>query len=211
MLRVYLMIHGDGLFKLLKGSEDRFSPVLKSLEVKSHSRFCNVITPVMKVVLYHIIHCPYTGMTRQLFLEGKAMELLAHKLEQLCPGRGRHHCAMKSSDVERIHHAAHLLVRDLNNPPDIMALTSLVGMNRDKLHQCFRKVFGLSPFEFLRDQRMKTAMLLLQDGDLNVTQAAMMVGYTNISHFARAFKSKFGITPGQLRKSTMSSLNARAK
>lgn len=209
MLRIYLMLNGDRLFKLAQGEEDRFYPVLKSLETKFHSRFCNIITPVMKVVLYQIIHCPYTGMTRQLFLEGKAMELLAHKLEQLCPGSGRHDYSMKPSDVERIHHAAHLLVRDLNNPPDIMTLTKLVGLNRDKLHQCFRKVFGFSPFEFLRDQRLKTAMLLLQDGELNVTQAALMVGYSNISYFAKAFKLKFGITPGELRKASPSSFSDR--
>ncbi|WP_321419387.1 AraC family transcriptional regulator [uncultured Desulfobacter sp.] len=209
MLRIYLMLNGDRLFKLAQGDEDRFYPVLKSLDAKSHSRFLNIITPVMKVVLYQIIHCPYIGMTRQIFLEGKAMELLAHKMEQLCPGSGRQDYAMKPSDVERVHHAAHLLVRDLNNPPDIMTLTNLVGLNRDKLHQCFRKVFGFSPFEFLRDQRLKTAMLLLQDGELNVTQAALMVGYSNISHFAKAFKSKFGITPGQLRKASPSSFSDR--
>jgi AraC-like DNA-binding protein len=83
-----------------------------------------------------------------------------------------------------------------------MSLVRLTGLNRDKLHRCFRAVFGLSPFEYLRKQRLQKAMLLLQDGELNVTEAAAMVGYNNLSYFAKAFKSMFGIAPGELRKAS---------
>lgn len=199
-LRIYLMLDGEHLFKLFQGDENRFYPILKSLEKKTPNRTMHTITPAVKAVLHQLLHCPYHGATRQIFLESKVMELMAHKLEQLCPGNGYYDYPMQSSDIERMHHAAHLLVQDLNNPPDIMTLGHSVGLNRDKLHRCFRKVFGLSPFEFLRNHRLQTAMLLLQDGEVNVTQAALMVGYSNISHFAKVFKLKFGITPRELRK-----------
>ena len=194
-------MEGEHLFQLAHGDEDRFDTVLKCLEKKRPSRIGNTITPVMKAVLYQIFHCPYHGATRQIFLEGKAMELLAHKLEQLGPGRGSGRASMKSPDDERVRHAAHMLVHDLENPPDIMTLANSAGINRNKLHRGFRRMFGLSPFEFLRNQRLQTAMLLLQDGQVNVTEASLMVGYTNLSYFAKAFKSMFGISPSELRRS----------
>jgi len=199
MIRIYFSLEAEHLFKLVHGDEDRFYPVLKSLDKRSPYRIGHGITPVMKAVLYQMLHCPYHGKTRQLFLEGKAMELLSHKMAQFDPGATSHGTAIKASDTERVHQAARLLVRDLENPPDIMTLANSVGLNRDKLHRCFRQVFGLSPFEYLRTQRLQTAMLLLQDGEVNVTQAAIMVGYANMSYFTKAFKSMFGINPGKLR------------
>ncbi|MCG8551239.1 MAG: AraC family transcriptional regulator [Desulfobacterales bacterium] len=200
MSRMLLLLEGEALFKMAKGDENQFYPVLKNLDKKDPVRIGHCLTPLMKGILHQMRNCPYQGVTRRFFMEGKAMELLAHKLEQLNPGNGSRESSVKSSDVERVHHAAQLLVHDLENPPDIMTLSRKSGLNRNKLHYCFRDVFGLSPFEYLRNQRLQTAMLLLQDGEFTVTQAALMVGYTNLSYFAKVFKSTFGIAPGALRK-----------
>lgn len=198
MSRVVLLLDGEHLFRLMAGEEDRFCPILKHLEKRSSTRIVRSTTPIIKAALQQLLHCPYCGTTRQIYLEGKTMELIAYMLEQLCP---HGNCPVKSSDAERAYHAAHLLVRDLNNPPDIMSIARLVGLSRTRLFRCFRHTFGLSPLEYLRNQRLQTAMQLLQAGELNVTQAAFMVGYSNLSYFAKAFKSMFGIAPSELRKS----------
>jgi len=200
MTRILLVLRKDAFFRMAKGDENCFYPVLKKLDKKAPYRIGHRMTPVMKAVLYQMLNCPYHGTTRQLFMEGKAMELLAHKLDQLNPGNGTHEPGMVSPDVDRVHHAAQLLVHDLENPPDISTLSRMVGLNRNKLHYCFRRIFGLSPFEYLRNQRLQTAMQLLQDGEVSVTQASLLVGYTNLSYFAKAFKSMYGIAPGLLRK-----------
>jgi len=200
MFRIILMLEGDALSRMAKGDENCFYPVLKTLDKRRPCRIGHRMTPVMKAVLSQILNCPYHGMTRQFFMEGKAMELLAHKLAQLNPG-GPHASSMKSADVERVHYAAQLLVQDLENSPDITTLSRMVGLNRNKLHYCFRQIFGLSPFAYLRNHRLQTAMQLLQGGEVTVTQASLLVGYTNLSYFAKAFKSMFGIAPGLLRKS----------
>lgn len=199
MLRIALMLDADHLFTLANGDDDRFYTVLKSLEKKAPCRMVDAITPAMRAILKQMLHCPYCGMTQRIFLEGKAMELLAHKLEQICPC-GCDGTGINASDTERVHYAARLLVHDLENPPDIMTLTRSVGLNRNKLHRCFRQVFGRSPFEYLRNHRLQAAMQLLQGGETNVTEAALMVGYTNLSYFTKAFKSMFGVAPGKLRK-----------
>nr|WP_319393675.1 AraC family transcriptional regulator [uncultured Desulfobacter sp.] len=206
MQRVYLMLDGHHLSQLSCGDEDRFYPVLKSFEKNEPSRVGLPISPAIKAILYQIHHCPFHGMTRQLFLEGKALELLAHQLEQLDPNGGSRKICHKSSDDERARYAAQLLVNDLENPPDISTLSLSVGLNRNKLYRCFHRIFGVTPFEFLRNQRLQTAMMLLQDGQVNVTQAAFMVGYTNLSYFAKAFKSMFGVLPGELLRCSAASV-----
>ena len=42
---------------------------------------------------------------------------------------------------------------------------------------------------------MERSRLLLESGAMNVTEVAKRVGYSNMSHFAAAFRKKFGINP----------------
>ncbi len=200
MHRINLLLDGEHLSTLISGDEDRFYPILRSLEKKAPTRIGNILTPVMSTALYQLHHCPYRGTTRQIFLDGKCMELIAHMMEQICYSSGcSYDCTVKRSDNEGVHHAAHLLVRNLNNPPDIMR-SPISRIEQDQLFRSFARRSG-SLLEYLRSHRLQMAMQLLQDGEVNVTQAALMVGYTNLSYFAKAFKSTFGMAPSKLRKS----------
>lgn len=198
MLRIYLMLDGDLLSSFTQGDENYFFPVIKSFEKKRSDRVVHSTTALMRAVLNQILHCPYCGKARHIYLESKAMELLSHKLAQLhpsfiCPGN-----QLKRSDYDRIIHAAEVLVNNLDNPPDTTELARSVGLSRAKLYRCFRRIHGVSPFEYLRNHRLRTAMLLLQSGKINVTEAALSVGYVNLSYFSKAFKTMFGVTPGEL-------------
>ena len=101
----------------------------------------------------------------------------------------------QKADIEKIRYAAGVLADDLENPPDMTALAHSVGMGRSKFYLCFREVYGLSPFEYLRTQRLEEARRLLQEGAMNVTAAALSVGYSHLSYFAKSFKSMYGLSP----------------
>ncbi|MEL6439903.1 MAG: helix-turn-helix domain-containing protein [Cyanobacteria bacterium J06621_8] len=47
---------------------------------------------------------------------------------------------------------------------------------------------------------MERSHLLLSSGEMNVTEVAQTVGYTNLSHFAAAFRKKYGINPSIIKK-----------
>ncbi|WP_321493674.1 AraC family transcriptional regulator [uncultured Desulfobacter sp.] len=198
LLRIYLMLEGEILSSFTQGDEDYFSPLIKSVEKKRVNRVVHSTTALMHAALYQILHCPYYGKARHIYLESKAMEMLSHKLAQLHPSFLGPDNKLKPSDYDRIMHAAEVLVNNLDNPPDTMELARSVGLSRAKLHRCFRRVHGVSPFEYLRNHRLKTAMMLLQSGKINVTEAALSVGYANLSYFSKAFKAMFGVCPGEL-------------
>ena len=198
MNRIYLMLEGEFLSSFAQGDEDYFYPVFKSLEKKRSTRVVHPTTALMRAVLYQILNCPYRGKAKHIYLESKAMELLSHKLAQLHPVTVLPGNKLKQSDYDRIIHAAQVLGNNLENPPDANELARSVGLSRSKLHRCFRQVYGVTPFEYLRNHRLQTAMLLLQNGEINVTEAALSVGYANLSYFAKAFKIMFGVTPGEL-------------
>lgn len=60
---------------------------------------------------------------------------------------------------------------------------------------------GTTPMRWLWRQRLAASHKLLSDGSVNnVTEAAFSVGFSDVSHFGRAFKREFGRLPQTLRR-----------
>ncbi|NDJ19836.1 helix-turn-helix transcriptional regulator [Myxacorys almedinensis] len=155
------------------------------------------ITAEMQVVLHQILHCIYQGPMKQMYLEGKVLELAALQFSQFAEVDNCLHkeTALKSDDIERLHQAKEILMAQINDPPSILGLSRQVGLNDFKLKQGFRQVFGTTVFGYLREYRLEQARLLLIEGELSVQQVARAIGYTHSGYFATAFKHKFGISP----------------
>ena len=163
------------------------------------SRHEGQITSAMRAAIFQIFNCPYQGWAKSFFLESKVLELMAHKIGQIEAAETRTPDVnpLPSPDEERIREAARLLAGDLETPPDLNQLARSVGMCRSKLHHCFRMFYGITPFEYLRNRRLETAMDFLRDGQMNVAEAAYAVGYSCPSHFTKAFKKYFGHLPSK--------------
>jgi AraC-like DNA-binding protein len=58
----------------------------------------------------------------------------------------------------------------------------------------------MSPFEYLREQRLARAQTLLASGDRPIQQIADTIGFKRTGDFATAFKRRFGLTPRDYRK-----------
>ncbi|MEM7714722.1 MAG: AraC family transcriptional regulator [Cyanobacteria bacterium P01_A01_bin.68] len=161
------------------------------------------MSSTMLVAANQAFSCPYRGASRRLYLEGKALELIAGYLEQLSIDikEINNSNVIKSGDVERIYQAREILFKNLETPPSLMNLAHLVGLNDYKLKQGFQQVFGTTVFGCLQQQRLEKAKLLLQDSSLNVTAIAQRVGYASPSSFHRAFKKHFGFSPRSRRVS----------
>ena len=157
------------------------------------------ITPAMRAAIFQIFNCPYQGWAKNLFLESKALELMAHKIGQIETDATRKPDAnpLPPQDEERILEAARLLTGDLETSPDLNQLAQSVGMCRSKLHRCFQMFYGVTPFEYLRNRRLETAMDYLMDGRMSVTEAAFAVGYSCPSYFTKVFKKYFGHLPSK--------------
>ncbi|MCJ2163377.1 MULTISPECIES: AraC family transcriptional regulator [unclassified Pseudodesulfovibrio] len=155
-------------------------------------------SPIKQCLLTQILDCPYTGGMRKLFLESRAMELMAMQIHEYILSESQRHpkqARLCPADVERIRHARDILVRDLENPPSLPELAAQIGVNEKKLKTGFRQVYSTSVFGYFRDHRMHKAYKMLQQGNHNVTEVAYAVGYQSLSHFSHAFKKLFGILP----------------
>ena len=85
-------------------------------------------------------------------------------------------------------------------PITVASMASHVGFERSYLYRIFMHGVGMSPSDYLRKFRLERAAELLKDGRLSVTEVAEAVGFSDISHFHRAFRNQYGTTPMLYRK-----------
>ena len=198
--QVGIVISPERLRSYFESDLRSIHPVLRDiLEKERDDLFCHIrtITPAMRTALQQIINCPFHGMTRKLFLESRALELIARQLRQMSDDP-----TPTDADTRRLHpgdrkhieQVRDLLVSSLEKPPGLGQLAREAGMSHPKLNRCFRHVYGMTVFQYLRNERLNRAREMLDQG-FNVTETAYAVGYESISHFSQSFKKRFGASP----------------
>ncbi|SMD13071.1 AraC family transcriptional regulator [Sporomusa malonica] len=75
-------------------------------------------------------------------------------------------------------------------------LASIAGLSAFHLAHVFTKEIGVPPHTYQLQVRLKKATDLLAYGK-PLVEAALETGFCDQSHFQKAFKKKFGISPGQ--------------
>lgn len=71
----------------------------------------------------------------------------------------------------------------------------LCNMSEMNFRRLFREYTGMSPIEYRNDIRLTNARNKLQSGEYNVSEAAEICGFSNLSFFIRLYKKKYGYTP----------------
>lgn len=70
-----------------------------------------------------------------------------------------------------------------------------LAMSKTQLHRKIKALTNESPGELLRNFRLKRAAQLLRQKVDSVSQIAYMVGFNNLSYFAKCFKGLYGVPP----------------
>ena len=104
-----------------------------------------------------------------------------------------------SEDTRRaVEKARSILESNMAEPPTLETLAAEVGMSLSRLKVVFPRVCGMPPYAYLRQIRMERAWRLLSGNRLSVTETAMEVGYSNLSHFAKTFAAHYGVKPSKV-------------
>ncbi|HLG40929.1 MAG TPA: DNA-binding response regulator, partial [Chitinophagaceae bacterium] len=83
--------------------------------------------------------------------------------------------------------------------PDLSVeeLSRHVYMSRGTLYNKIVSLTGETPVEFIRSVKLDKAASLLENSDMKVSQVGYTVGFPTPNYFARAFKSKFNLSPSE--------------
>lgn len=82
---------------------------------------------------------------------------------------------------------------------DAKVLAEVAGMSVGHLNRAFRLSYGVSPHQYVLDQRTARAAIYLRDSDRDVASIAAMAGFGSASHLGVQFKRRWGVTPSRYR------------
>jgi len=156
--------------------------------------------PTMKEIYNQILDCPYDEATRQFYFDLKVRELLFQLLENAFK-RNPSGQNFTPFETARIHEARTILESYIDKkPPSIRYLSRKVALNEFKLKNGFKKYFNAGIFEWLMEQKMKHAKHLVLTTNKPIKEISALVGYPRTTNFITAFRRRFGMTPGSLRR-----------
>ena len=150
----------------------------------------------VSLVLQQIINSNSNSSIRDLYIKGKAYELLSLHFQKEENTNGEY-CPflVDEQNVLKIRKAKEIIISRMSEPPSLQELSNEIGLNLKKLKEGFKQIYGDTVYSFLFDYKMESARKLLESNQFNVNEVGLQVGYSTASHFIAAFKKKFGTTP----------------
>ncbi len=83
---------------------------------------------------------------------------------------------------------------------DLTFMTDKMAMSHSTFYRKVKALTGMTAKEYIRKYRLRHCYKLLQSGEYNVNEAAMMTGFNQMAHFREIFKQEFGILPSEVKK-----------
>lgn len=139
------------------------------------------------------------GMMGQLYVESLTQVLAIHLLrhystctQTITPkNRSLTHTQLQQA-IDYIH--SHL-DRDLS----LAELASIINISPTYFASLFKQSMGIAPHQYVIQQRVEQAKVMLSKTDLAIADIASKVGFSSQSHLTQHFKRLTGMTPKQVR------------
>ncbi|WP_420150763.1 helix-turn-helix domain-containing protein [Spirosoma sp.] len=178
------------------------TPVLQSLlENTQPLLFEELIFSSLQHIVDEIVNEAVDEALELFFLKIKSEELICRLLIELTKREEKQLLALNGHDISTIYKLKEQMLEHLATPPVIHKLAVTAHMSPSKLKRLFKQIFGKSIFRYYQEFRMKEAARLLKEEKLSVSEVGYQLGFTNLSHFSRAFNEHIGAKPKQYSRS----------
>lgn len=92
------------------------------------------------------------------------------------------------------------MIDHYNQPLTLEQIAASVNMSKAYFSTQFKRMNGISPWDYLQIQRVRHALILIADTDMTMLDIALKCGFNNTANFNRAFLKVTGKTPKSYRK-----------
>jgi len=142
--------------------------------------------------------CGPEGTGVRLFGEGITTALTALLFGQTrAHTRGRPAAGLSTRQLKRVLDYFH---EHLSSDISLESVALLTGLSQSQFARAFRASMGVSPYRWFLNARVKHAQTLLLSGTLRLADIAVRLGFTDQSHFTKAFRRATATTPGEWRR-----------
>ncbi|GAB5482632.1 MAG: hypothetical protein Pars92KO_23890 [Parasphingorhabdus sp.] len=107
------------------------------------------------------------------------------------------HCLTQSQSAE----ITQYIERNMDQAIKVEHLADRLNMGTSMFAKRFQASFGMSPYQYLIEQRLDEAKRLLRNTSWPIAEIALAVGFSNQAHFTTSFRQAVKVTPHSYRNS----------
>ncbi len=98
--------------------------------------------------------------------------------------------------ADDLHQIIRVMEQHIEVPIRISDVASLASLSQRSLERKCHRAMGRTPQQVYLSVRLKKARQILRHSNLAVREVALACGFTSVSYFCRAYKSRYQIQPG---------------
>lgn len=140
------------------------------------------------------------GWVGQLYVESLANVLAVHLLRRYSTVRPRIALYEGGLGDRKILQISEYIHAHLDQPIKLADLADVAGMSQFHFSRMFKQSMGISPHQYLLQQRVEQAKRLLKGSKLAIAEIALQCGFNSQSHLSKHFREAIGMTPSDYRK-----------
>lgn len=106
-------------------------------------------------------------------------------------------------DSEAVHTACRYIEENLKSDISIDQLASLVHLSKFYFIRLFKRLMGVSPYQYVLITRINSAKKLLMSPDFRINEIADAVGFSSAARFTKFFSEMTGMSPSEFRKNSI--------
>lgn len=139
--------------------------------------------------------CMSTALTKDVLADLTLQELLVYIIQSQTNN------AINSGKIlandNALSHVIKYIRERLGDRLTMKELTNTACMSQASFYRYFKREIGMSPVEFILNERIKYAKSLLKNPSMQINQVCFESGFDDCNYFIRVFKKMEGITPKQ--------------
>lgn len=101
---------------------------------------------------------------------------------------------------QRMQYVIDYINQHLGEKIQLKTLSEKAYLSESHFYKVFKNEMGMSPIEYINQQKLEKAADLLSNPKTSITEAYLQCGFESRSYFNRAFKKHKGISPSQFQK-----------
>lgn len=137
----------------------------------------------------------------KLYIESLANILAVHLLRQYATTK-LHLCVYAGGLPQRqLLQVLEYINEHLNQDIKLADLAQLLDISQFHFSRLFKQSIGITPYQYLLQQRIELAKQLLKQTDQSIIDIASLCGFNSHSHLSKQFRQLTGITPKAYRAS----------
>ena len=148
-----------------------------------------ITAPGLKSLFVSIVQNHESSSARSYYVNGQLYELI-YRLREMTDNTGINPYVERAKRYIQQHYQENLSVSEL---------ASQVGLERSYFSRLFFSCTKMAPRDYVTDYRLSQAIRMIGDGEMNINEIAVAVGYRDVYTFSRAFKKKFLVSPNNFK------------